>query len=381
MQATFTSPTDKTGRYACMKELFLILMITNPLMKIFLKLLSILVLIAPIAVFAQYQPLVGIPGVGTNTQDFDAYLQAVYATSISLAALLAVIKIVIAGVKWMTTDIVSNKTDAKADIQGAILGLVVILAAVLILYIINPNIGAVSLNLTPAPQPPVVVNDPTLTPLENCVTEENCTVVPCAETLNDGPIGPGPRPESSVDCSLAETRCFGTFVEIESGTGRGRALCTATDAEIEAALVSVANSFCPEGEECFAEICRQANPDNCSSACLNPIGGVHYDLTTNACITSTTQIDDELDIVIENVILRDAIVDNSSTMTGFGNTIGASEVYYLAEVPNNTIDPDRQTITDAMEGVCNQVANREQNENIGIVVESYNNQTYVGCVR
>lgn len=260
--------------------MFLALMITNPFMKIFLKLLSILVLIAPIAVFAQYQPLVGIPGVGNNTQDFDAYLQAVYATSISLAALLAVIKIVIAGVKWMTTDIVSSKSNAKADIQGAILGLVVILAAVLILYIINPNIGAVSLNLTPAPQPPVVVNDPTLTPLENCVTEDNCNVVSCDVTPYSGPMAPGPRPEATVDCARAEARCLGTFAEIESGTGRGRATCTATDAEREAILAGIAAGACPDGEACTAAVCRPQDVSlfgSCESSCMNAVGGVSYD--------------------------------------------------------------------------------------------------------
>ena len=41
--------------------------------------------------------------------------------------MLAVIKIVIAGVKYMTTDIVVTKGDAKKDTQEAILGLLMVL--------------------------------------------------------------------------------------------------------------------------------------------------------------------------------------------------------------------------------------------------------------
>lgn len=109
---------------------------------------SILTLFLPIAVFAQttYTPLVGIPGVNPSS-DFDGYINSLYALSISIAALLAVIKIVIAGVKWMTTDVVTSKGDAKKDIQGALIGLLIVLAAVLILTVINPNLTKVDLTL------------------------------------------------------------------------------------------------------------------------------------------------------------------------------------------------------------------------------------------
>lgn len=106
---------------------------------------------------ADYTPLVGVPGVETST-DFNGYINSLYALSISIAALLAVIKIVIAGVKWMMTDIVTSKGEAKKDIQGAIVGLMVVLAAVLILYVINPNLVKIDLTLT---KPGTVVNTST----------------------------------------------------------------------------------------------------------------------------------------------------------------------------------------------------------------------------
>ncbi len=83
--------------------------------------------------------LVDIPGVG-DSGDLGSFINQVYGLSISIAALLAVVKIVIAGVKWMLSDVVTDKTDAKKDIQGALLGLIVIIAAVLIITVINPTI-------------------------------------------------------------------------------------------------------------------------------------------------------------------------------------------------------------------------------------------------
>lgn len=86
-------------------------------------------------------PLVGIPGVDPNSPDgLGYYINAIYRLSISLAALLAVVKIVIAGAKYMLDDIVTHKEEAKQDIWGAIMGLLVILGAVLILTTINSDL-------------------------------------------------------------------------------------------------------------------------------------------------------------------------------------------------------------------------------------------------
>lgn len=95
-----------------------------------------------------YKPLVGIPGV--DTTNFDSFISTLYALSISIAGLLAVIKIIWAGVKYMLTDVVTTKGEAKKDIQGALVGLLVVLSAVLILTVINPNIINVDMSLSPA---------------------------------------------------------------------------------------------------------------------------------------------------------------------------------------------------------------------------------------
>ncbi|MEY3783916.1 MAG: hypothetical protein RLZZ230_238 [Candidatus Parcubacteria bacterium] len=115
--------------------------------------IATIIIFLPLAMVdaAGYRPLVGIPGVTDPNTDFNSYIKALYIASISIAALLAVIKIVIGGVKWMLTDVVPAKGEAKKDIQGALIGLLVVLSAVLILTVINPNITNVDISLTPVP--------------------------------------------------------------------------------------------------------------------------------------------------------------------------------------------------------------------------------------
>jgi hypothetical protein len=134
-----------------------------------LSLLIFILLLLPAISLAQvsFKPLVGIPGVDPNA-DFGTYINVIYALSISIAGLLAVIKIMVAGVKYMLTDIVTNKEDAKRDINGALVGLLVVISAVLILNQINPQLSqstvfrktidqapgrASSASVTPAPLP------------------------------------------------------------------------------------------------------------------------------------------------------------------------------------------------------------------------------------
>ncbi len=106
-------------------------------------LLSILVsvLFFPATIFAQssYSTLIdGTPLSDTN--DIGQYLNSIYLLAIVAAALFAVVKIIIAGVKYMLSDVVTSKEDAKKDIRTSLLGLIIIISAVLILNTINPNL-------------------------------------------------------------------------------------------------------------------------------------------------------------------------------------------------------------------------------------------------
>jgi hypothetical protein len=112
-----------------------------PVLSFFILLLTPTLTLAQVA----YTPLVGLPGVDTGG-DFNKFINTLYILSISIAALLAVIKITIAGVKYMLTDVVTSKSEAKKDIQGALLGLLVVISAVMILTFINPQLTTINFN-------------------------------------------------------------------------------------------------------------------------------------------------------------------------------------------------------------------------------------------
>jgi hypothetical protein len=135
-------------------------------------------LLTPSLALAQ-QNLVNLP-IG-ETGDFNDYINAVYLMFISIAALIAVVKIIIAGVKYMFSDIVTQKSDAKNDIKGALLGLLVVLSAVVILTIINPDLTTFDPDITRTePREQQTINN-TPTTLEistvcartSCTTEDN----------------------------------------------------------------------------------------------------------------------------------------------------------------------------------------------------------------
>lgn len=109
-----------------------------------------------------FTPIVGIPGVADPSLNFSDYINALYALAISIAAIMAVIKIIIAGVKYMLSDVVTSKSEALSDIQGAIFGLIIVISSYLILYVINPQLIKMEVFMTkvvpvavpPAPQAP-----------------------------------------------------------------------------------------------------------------------------------------------------------------------------------------------------------------------------------
>lgn len=122
-----------------------------------LLLTTLLLILVPSSLFAaEFRALVGIPGIENVTGEggLNQYINALYRLSISIAALLAVLKIVIAGAKYMLTDIVPAKEEAKKDIQGALIGLLIVIGAIIILNTINSDLTNVNFNLSP-----VVVDD------------------------------------------------------------------------------------------------------------------------------------------------------------------------------------------------------------------------------
>ena len=92
-----------------------------------------------------FVPLVGIPGLDKEP-DFNSYVNALYALAISVAALIAVIQIVIGGAQYMMDDLITHKSAAKERIKNALIGLLIIIAAALILTTINSDLTHLNIN-------------------------------------------------------------------------------------------------------------------------------------------------------------------------------------------------------------------------------------------
>lgn len=97
-----------------------------------------------------------IPYVDGPVLNTETYIEMLYRLSIAVAAFLVVFKIILAGARLTISDSVSGRSKAKEDIQGALLGMLIILGAVTILNTINPNLS--NLNALKNAQPTVINN-------------------------------------------------------------------------------------------------------------------------------------------------------------------------------------------------------------------------------
>jgi|GEM_PF-1658837 len=117
---------------------------------LFTLLLSFTIVLPTVAVAQQdFVPLVGIPfvdefNIDENSPGLSGYVNSLYRAAIIVAAVLAVAKIVIAGVQYMITDIGTQKGQAKKTIRGAVFGLLLVIGAVLVLETINPTLTSLN---------------------------------------------------------------------------------------------------------------------------------------------------------------------------------------------------------------------------------------------
>ncbi len=115
-----------------------------------MKLSRVLVVTAlallPATAFAQtgptFVPLTSIPVLHnfTATTSLPALLSYIYKICIGLAATLAVLQIMRAGVLYMGGDSITEKKEARALISTSIVGLILVLSPYIVFSIINPSI-------------------------------------------------------------------------------------------------------------------------------------------------------------------------------------------------------------------------------------------------
>lgn len=124
---------------------------------IYAKTFSLIILIfgtllPSMVIAAEMQVMVGIPGVEVGKLSMENYLEAIYWLAITIAAVLAILKIVLAGISYVMSDVVTSKETAKKSIWGSLFGLLIVLAAVIILNTINTDLTNFSIFGTIAEQ-------------------------------------------------------------------------------------------------------------------------------------------------------------------------------------------------------------------------------------
>ena len=81
-----------------------------------------------------------IEGAGTAPVTFIQYAKGIFVTILTLAIILAILMIVIGGLEYMFSAVPGSKSEGKDTIKAALFGLLIALAAWLILFTINPDI-------------------------------------------------------------------------------------------------------------------------------------------------------------------------------------------------------------------------------------------------
>jgi hypothetical protein len=97
-----------------------------------------------------YTPLAPIPGfVDDNlpTNNLNKYLNDMFRLGIAIAIALAVIMIIVGGIQYMSTDAIGKMNEGKKSIQAALTGLLVALAAYMIIKTLDPNMLSTRLGL------------------------------------------------------------------------------------------------------------------------------------------------------------------------------------------------------------------------------------------
>lgn len=106
----------------------------------------VLMLLFVDTVFAQsYTPISPLPGVGSSVNTGSPsglvqYFNSIFVVFISIVAVLAVIKLMICGFQYMTSEAISSKEAAKKCLAGVFGGLLIVLLSVLVLNTINPKL-------------------------------------------------------------------------------------------------------------------------------------------------------------------------------------------------------------------------------------------------
>ena len=188
----------------------------------------------------EYVPLVGIPyAQNASGKGLANYLNSIYVLTMILGGIIAVIRIMIAGVKYSFSDIVTDKEQGKKEIKGTLFGLAILLVPFIVLSTIysgadgksgltNLNIlgGVDRINLSSQPSTGVSTNPDAIT------RPEDIKVNTAEQQLNytSKEVDTGTKDQFGAPITLrvydsTDAKAFcagknGSFVEISESAGK-----------------------------------------------------------------------------------------------------------------------------------------------------------------
>lgn len=180
----------------------------------------------------EFVPLTGLPGLRNldKNTSIATYINAVYLTIIAIGALIGVVRLAMAGVKYSLDDIVTRKQDAKDDIKGVLLGLAILLIPFIVLNTIYPGLTNLDV-LSSAPK--VNLNTQRTGGLQDARREYEETYHPVENFSNgcatQGKISSFNETSNSVTClnaTVTERRKNCTDVYRGTWSGNGSRICT-----------------------------------------------------------------------------------------------------------------------------------------------------------
>jgi len=367
---------------------------------IFYSLVTLLAFV-PIAVFAQEDDnknLVNLP-IG-DTDSFNDYINAVYLMFISIAALIAVVKIIIAGVKYMFTDIVTQKGEALNDIKGALLGLLIILSAVVVLTIINPDLTRFNPEISRIPErvaPPPPSNLPSEVE-RMCIDGEGCVTQQC-DALDDytgemilagaaaGLFVPGVGSLAGILLGAGA----GMYINYQGTEAQCNAVCAWLEGErVGDTCVSPNNALAVRAAELEATRAELAIQYDCEDGRLIMLGGefsncirdiapeTQEEIITNLGVPLSAEAENEVINQMTNFAIQNVIVNDQTIIDSLTDELGATTNVLVVEIPTNILSPRRLELEPAVEGVCRTIAN-DTNQDLSIAVVDRDGSSYIVC--
>lgn len=127
------------------------------LLAIIFIVVSVLATPTPINAQDAYIPISPVPNLtdGGSGLTLESYLNNAFTFALGIATILAIIKIALGGIAYMTSKSAGGSEGAKKTILNAVVGLLLLLSTFIILKQINPDILRLEIGEITQPTPPI----------------------------------------------------------------------------------------------------------------------------------------------------------------------------------------------------------------------------------